>query len=90
MKPKYFLLKTIELGKTTHKCGTHSIWRFTKYLRTINWQESKKFNGSVYLRVSYGKQEDCFGKLVNFYNDGLYENEDDLWLAFKAFTEKNE
>ncbi len=70
--------------KTLQKVRTHSLRRFLKILRTINWKNSP----SVYLRVSYGKQKDYAGKLINFYNDGVYDNKSDLWQAFNAFTEK--
>jgi hypothetical protein len=80
-----FSQKVINNNKTIQVTRTHSIRRFTNNLRTINWQNK---NILIYLRVSYGKQKDCFGKIVNFYNDGNYETEDDLWLAFNAFKEK--
>jgi len=83
-----FTFRVVKNGKTIDRCQTHSKRRFLNHLRTINWQELKKSNGSVYLRVSYGKQEDCFGKIVTFYNDGWYDNESDLWLTFKAFSEE--
>lgn len=67
------------------RCRTRSKRRFLKNLRTINWGNNHFI---VYLRVSYGKQIDNFGKLVTFYNDGDFENKEDLWLAFEAFTEK--
>jgi len=63
---------------------THSKRRFLNHLRTIKWQ----YKGiKVYIRVSYGKKVDVFGKLSTFYNDGLYENKEDLWSAFNAFKE---
>lgn len=77
-------LKVIKKGETIQKVRTHSTRRFLNHLRTINWRNGPL---NVYLRVSYGKQEDCFGKLVNFYNDGWYQTEGDLWLAFNAFRE---
>lgn len=83
-----FTYRVIKNGKVIDRCQTHFKRRFTNQLRTLKWQELKKFNGSVYLRVSYGKQEDCFGKTVTFYNDGLYKNEKYLWLAFRTFIEK--
>ena len=79
-----FTLKVFKNNKVIQRVQTHSIRRFTNQLRTINWQESPL---KVYLRVSYGKQKDCFRKLVTFYNDGWYETENNLWLAFNAFLE---
>jgi hypothetical protein len=39
------------------------------------------------LRVSYGKRENCWGKLVEFVNEGIYFNRKDLQQAFRAFIE---
>lgn len=78
-----FTFKVIKNGKVIDRCQTHSFRRFTNSLRTIKWQD----RSSVYLRVSYGKKEDCFRKITDFWNDGFYENEKDLWLAFNAFKE---
>lgn len=80
-----FTFKVIKNDKMIEKCQTHSIRRFMNHLRTINWQ---KRGLKVYLRVNYGKYEDNFGKKATFYNDGLYKTKEDLWLAFKVFTEK--
>jgi len=81
-----FFLKIIKKnGEIVFKCQTHSIRRFLKNLRMIKWQDESI---SAYLRVSYGKGKDVFGKIVTFYNDGWYETEEDLWLAFEAFMEK--
>lgn len=77
-----YTLKIIENGQPI-RVQTHSLRRFTKHLRTINWQNRP----SVYLRVSYGKKEDCFGKISDFWNDGMYCNEKDFLLAFEAFKE---
>lgn len=79
-----FTLKVIENNRTIPRARTHSLRRFINNLRTINWRDRP----SVYLRVSYGKKEDCFGKMSNFYNDGWYGNGHDLWLAFNAFKEE--
>ncbi|PIS00211.1 MAG: hypothetical protein COT84_08845, partial [Chlamydiae bacterium CG10_big_fil_rev_8_21_14_0_10_35_9] len=70
-----FSYKLIKNGKLVNKCRTHSIRRFTKNLRTIRWRKSVL---KVYLKVNYGK---------GFINEGLYENQKDLWAAFNAFVE---
>jgi len=67
-----------------YKVRTHKKKRFLKILRSINWHRNDL---KAYLRISYGKSTDISGKLVNFYNDGVYENKKDLWLAFRAFIE---
>jgi hypothetical protein len=82
-----FTLKVFKNNKLVSKCQTHSTRRFLKKLRTINW---KNFSPRVYLKVSYGKLLDNFGKLTNFVNEGEYTNKKDLWQAFEAFTEKED
>lgn len=79
-----FAFKVTKNNKTIQKCRTHSARRFINHLRTINWQNRTL---AVYLRVSYGKQEDNFNRKVRFCNDGWYERERDLWIAFNAFKE---
>lgn len=83
-KTMNFTLKVIKNSRIIQRLRTHSIRRFTNNLRTINWQDR---GISAYLRVNYGKQKDCFGKITTFYNDGWYSSKSDLWLAFNAFKE---
>jgi len=80
-----FTFRVVKNGKTIDRCQTHSKRRFLNRLRTINWEDKLL---KVYLRVSYGKHEDVWGKFSSFYNDGWYENEEDLWLAFNTFSEE--
>ena len=68
--------KVSENARVVDKVRTHSKRRFISSLRTINW-ENKRLK--VVLRVNYGK---------GFINEGVYEKNKDLWLAFNAFTEK--
>lgn len=75
--------KVIENGREVDRLQTHSKRKFTSHLRTINWKDKP----CVYLRVSYGKKIDSFGRLITFYNDGWYKNITDLWRAFNAFIE---
>ena len=79
-----FTFRVIKNGKNIDKCQTHSKRRFYNRIRSINWQNS---GITVYLRVSYGKGVDTFGKMTNFYNDGNYETEKDLFFALSAFAE---
>lgn len=79
-----FTFRVIKNGKTVDKCQTHSKRRFYNRIRSINWQDGVE---KVYLRVSYGKGLDNFGKVTNFYNDGEYKNKKDLFFALSAFTE---
>lgn len=81
-----FSYKVIGNGKQVEICHSHSKRHFCTRLALINWHLNHL---KVYLRVSYGKRMDNFGKLVTFYNDGWYENKKDFWLAFDAFTEND-
>lgn len=84
-KTRYnFTLKVYEKGQQVKRLETSSKRRFLNHIRTINWQDR---GIKVYLRVSYGKQKDVWGKLTNFYNDGFYEDRNEFWKAFEAFTE---
>ena len=67
------------------RCQTNSKRRFYNNVRTINWKDK---GIKVYLRVSYGKRLSCYGKMENFWNDGVYDNEKDLELSLDAFTEE--
>jgi len=79
-----FTFRVIKDSKTIDKCQTHSKRRFYNRIRLINW---RKGVDKVYLRVSYGKDIDNFGKLTNFYNDGEYKTKRDLLFALSAFAE---
>lgn len=78
-----FFYKVTENHRTVQVVETHSKTRFMNKARSIKWENKP----SVYLRVSYGKQKDHRGKLVNFYNDGVYENRHDFYHSFSAFIE---
>ena len=68
--------KVSENSRVMNRVRTHSKRRFVSSLRTINWRNKRL---KVVLRVNYGK---------GFINEGVYEKDKDLWLAFEAFTEK--
>lgn len=78
----YFCVK--KNGKVIDKAFTRSKRVFCRKIRMIKKQKGIK----IHLRVNYGRAENCFGKIVDFVNDGLYENSNDLCLAFEAFTKK--
>lgn len=80
-----FTLKVIKNGKSIEQVRTHSLRRFLHHLRTINWENK---DVKVYLRVSYRKHIDVFGKRSLFYNDGWYETKEDLWSVSNAFKEE--
>jgi len=79
-----FLFKLVENGRTIQTVETHSKTRFMNKARSINW----KNRPSVYLRVSYGKQKDHRGKLINFYNDGIYDNNKIFSTVFQHLMSK--
>jgi len=80
-----FTFKVIKNDKVVDRCQTHSKRRFYNRIRRINWKIGVK---KVYLRVSYGKGINNFGKMTPFYNDGWYGNKSDLWMAVAAFSEQ--
>lgn len=80
-----YTIKVYKNGKVVQKVTTHKIRRFLKSLRLINFQNEVL---KVYLKVTYGKFIDAYGKKSLFYNDGTYDNKEDLWWAFNAFTEQ--
>lgn len=80
-----FTAKIIKNGEITQIYRTHKIRRFLKKIRSIKFEDE---DIKVYLKVDYGKHIDVYGKRTNFCNEGIYENADDFWWAFHAFTEK--
>lgn len=79
-----FAFRVIKNGKTVGRYQAHSKHRFYNRIRSINWKEGVD---KIYLRVSYGKSIDNFGKLTNFYNDGEYKTKKNLLFALSAFIE---
>ena len=66
--------------------------RVRKYLKMSSrrlsaiWTEA---HGKLaYIWVSYGKFKDCFGKMVEFTNDRIYENKHDAVDAYKSFIDR--
>lgn len=61
------------------------------YLKGTASRFLSKLRGSLWsrcvIRVSYGKQKDVYGKMVEFTNEGEYDNKHDAIQAFKAFLE---
>ena len=80
-----FAFHVTKNSKVIDKYRTHSKRRFLKRIGTINWKEGVE---KVYLRVSYGKGLNAFGKVTTFYNDGEYNTREDLLSALTAFTER--
>ena len=63
---------------STYHSGT--ITRFRSILSHKTWVK-------VFIKVSYGKHKDVFGKMVEFTNQGTYENKHDALQALEAFLE---
>jgi len=61
---------------------THSLRVFLDRTRLYKWQKSMF---KVYLKVGYGKQEDYFGKIMPFSNEGTYTDKKDFAMAANAF-----
>lgn len=80
---KNYTFKVYRKGEVVFRLSTHSIRRFLNHLRTINYPKDAE---KVYLRVSYGRSPDVFGKVSTDYNDGYFENHQDLLSVFDAFN----
>ncbi len=80
-----FKLLVREKEKEVQRANTHSIRRFLKIIRSINWENP---HCRVYMRVSDGRFSDNRRRFVEFYNDGEYTNPEEFWQAFDAFIEK--
>lgn len=79
---KNYTLKVFKNGEEIQRVRTHRKKRFVRILRTINWGHG---GIKAYIKVSYGKKKDTYGKLSEFYNDGWYDNQKDLTIAFRYF-----
>lgn len=79
-----FTAKVIKSGEVIKVYRTHKIRRFLKNIRSIKFEDCEL---KVYLKVDYGKGIDVYGKKTRFCNEGLYDNSEDFWWAFNAFTE---
>jgi len=82
-KKKSILLKLYlengEMRKYTSRSYTRRISSFVSH---VNFEKA-------YVKVSYGKKICSYGCLCNFYNDGWYDNKEDLLYMLKAFWEED-
>lgn len=81
-----FYFRVEKNGKTVDKARTGSKRRFLHHIGRVMWR-NKPLN--VYLKVSYGRHLDNFGKKANFYNDGFYQTRKEFIKALRAFTERS-
>jgi hypothetical protein len=79
-----FTIKIYKNDKLISKTRTGKKRLFLKKIRSINWKDR---GIKVYLKVSYGKKFDKFGKYTEFWNDGDYTDKDSLLGDFYIFTE---
>lgn len=84
---KNYTLKLYKTDKKVETVRTKKKRRFLTNLRTINWQN--KGIERTYIKVSYGKKLCVFGCLCEFYNDGYYDNKEELLQTFRYFEEEN-
>jgi hypothetical protein len=82
---KNYSLRVIKKEKIVDSIRTHLLRVFLPHLRTVI---SDKEAWRAYLRVSYGKEKDSHGQWQTFYNDGWYENVEELQKAWEAFIEE--
>jgi len=83
-KKRNYIIKVF-YGAKVERHESSKLRRFLYYTRLIPWQIKDL---KVYLKVIYGKQEDWSGKLVTFYNDGIFKNKKDFKLALNEFLEE--
>lgn len=79
-----FSIKIFKNDSIVQKVRTYRKRRILKIIRSTKWQDP---SFSRYFKVDYGKRHDVYGKLVNFYNDGTYNNKRDFLSAAEAFME---
>lgn len=79
-----YTLRVSENGQTVLRCQTHKIGRISHKSQAIQFSDSTK----VYLRVNYGTFKDCWGKMTDFLNEGVYSNKKDFRRAYNAFMEE--
>lgn len=80
-----FTFKVYENGKMVSRCQTHKLGRFLHRLQATQFKEGIT---KASIRVYYGRFLDTFGKMSNFYNEGIYDNKKDFTQAYKAFIEE--
>lgn len=77
-----YYFKRLRKGKVVLRLYTGKMNRISYLLKDTKFSEK---GTQVYIRLEYGKKKDNFGKLVGFYNDGLYSTRKEAELAWQAF-----
>jgi len=83
---KNYTLKLFKNNGKVEIVRTHKRKRFLKNIRMIRGQNDVK---KAYIKISYGKSVCNFGCLCGFYNDGYYDNKEELLDIFKYFDGEN-
>ena len=81
-KAKNYTFKAYDGNKLVTRLQTHSVRRFLARLRSF---ANSKVPLRCYLRVSYGKHKDVWGKLDTFYNDCWVNSKE---KSFNEITKK--
>ena len=81
-----YIIKTFKTEKTVPTVYTNSIVRFLYWIRHSVFPKNGK--KQVYIRVSYGKKKDIYGKMSLFINEGKYNNAKDLIFAGETFAKQ--
>lgn len=80
-----YLIKVYKKGKMAQMSRTKKIRKFLKNARLINFKNNEI---KAYLKVDYGRYLDVYGKMINFDNEGTYDNKEDFLWAVDTFTEE--
>ena len=82
-----FTINVLTNGKVVERHDTRSLRRFLDLARLVQFKDSMKI--TVRIVANYGLKKDNYGKMSQFENEGVYDNQKDLVFAAKAFTEED-
>jgi len=83
---KNYTLKVYKNNGKVEIVRTRKQKRFSRIIRTINWQIGIK---KAYVKVSYGKYKCSKGCVCEFYNDGYCNSKKELLDLLEYFDEEN-
>lgn len=84
---KNYSLKLYKKNGKIEIVRTRKKRRFLRIIRTINWQSMGL--RKTYIKACYGKKMCNSRCLCDFYNDGYYNNKEELLQAFKYFDDED-
>ncbi len=73
----------LKLGEYSRDVKTYHTTKTKRFYAIVKAEKFQK----AYVKVAYGKAKNNSGEIVDFYNDGIYETEEELIHAFKAFID---